>query len=109
MRFYRFFVVFLMFFRCFLKNSEKGVNMTKEDLIRKLTSRKFASALLAFITAVLVAFNMPENQIAQIVAIIGSFLTLISYILAEGQIDVAAINGQVKEEPDSQKEEEGES
>jgi len=80
--------------------------MTKEDLIRKLTSRKFASALLAFITSVLVAINMPENQIAQIVAIIGSFLTLISYILAEGQIDVAAINGQTKEDPDSQKEEE---
>ena len=82
--------------------------MTKEDLIRKLTSRKFASALLAFITAVLVAFHMPENQIAQIVAIIGSFLTLISYILAEGQIDVAAINGQTKEDPDSKKEEEEE-
>ena len=82
--------------------------MTKEDLIRKLTSRKFASALLAFITSVLVAFNMPENQIAQIVAIIGSFLTLISYILAEGQIDAAAINSQAKE-PDSQKEEDNES
>lgn len=81
--------------------------MTKEDLIRKLTSRKFASALLAFITAVLVAFNMPENQIAQVTAIIGSFLTLISYILAEGQIDVAAIS-QAKE-PDSQKEEDNES
>lgn len=79
--------------------------MTKEDFIRKITSRKFASALLAFITAVLVAFNMPENQIAQIVAIIGSFLTLISYILAEGQIDVASIS-QEKEEPGSQKEEE---
>ena len=82
--------------------------MTKEDLIRKLTSRKFASALLAFITAVLVAFHMPENQIAQVVAIVGSFMTLISYILAEGQIDVAAINGQAKENPDSQKEEEEE-
>jgi phosphate/sulfate permease len=86
----------------------KGLIMTKEDLIRKLTSRKFASALLAFITAILVAFNMSENQIAQIVAIIGSFLTLISYILAEGQIDAAAINSQAKEEPDSQKEEEEE-
>lgn len=81
--------------------------MTKEDLIRKLTSRKFASALLAFITAVLIAFNMPENQIAQIVAIIGSFLTLISYILAEGQIDAAAINSQAKE-TDFQKEEDNE-
>lgn len=79
--------------------------MTKEDFIRKLTSRKFASALLGFITAVLIAFKMSENDIAQIVAIIGSFLTLISYILAEGQIDAAAINSQVKES-DSQKEEE---
>ena len=87
---------------------KKGVNMTKEDLIRKLTSRKFASALLGFITAVLIAFKMSENDIAQIVAIIGSFLTLISYILAEGQIDAAAINSQAKEEPDSQKEEEEE-
>lgn len=83
--------------------------MTKKDFIRKITSRKFASALLAFITAVLIAFNMPENQIAQIVAIIGSFLTLISYILAEGQIDAAAINSQGKEESGSQKEEDNES
>jgi hypothetical protein len=51
---------------------------------------------------------MSENDIAQIVAIIGSFLTLISYILAEGQIDAAAINNQAKEEPDFQKEEEEE-
>jgi phosphate/sulfate permease len=86
---------------------KKGDHMTKKDLIRKLTSRKFASALLGFITAVLIAFKMSENDIAQIVAIIGSFLTLISYILAEGQIDAAAIS-QAKEEPDSQKEEEGE-
>lgn len=81
--------------------------MTKEDLIRKLTSRKFATALIGFITSILIACNMPENQIAQVVAIIGSFLTLISYILAEGQIDAAAINNQAKE-PDSQKEEDNE-
>ena len=96
---------FLLFFK---KNSEKGDHMTKKDLIRKITSRKFISALLGFITAVLIAFKMSENEIAQIVAIVGSFMTLISYILAEGQIDAAAINSQAKEEPDSQKEEEEE-
>ena len=63
--------------------------------------------MLGFITAVLIAFKMSENDIAQIVAIIGSFLTLISYILAEGQIDAAAINNQAKE-PDSKKEEDNE-
>lgn len=61
--------------------------MTKKDLIRKLTSRKFISALLGFITAVLIAFKMSENDIAQIVAIVGSFMTLISYIFVEGNID----------------------
>lgn len=61
--------------------------MTKKDLIRKLTSRKFISALLGFITAVLIAFKMSENEVAQIVAIVGSFMTLISYIFVEGNID----------------------
>lgn len=61
--------------------------MTKKDLIRKLTSRKFISALLGFITAVLIAFKISENEIAQIVAIVGSFMTLISYIFVEGNID----------------------
>lgn len=61
--------------------------MTKKDLIRKLTSRKFISALLGFITAVLIAFKMSENEIAQIVAIVGSFMTLTSYIFVEGNID----------------------
>lgn len=78
--------------------------MTKEDLIRKLTSRKFASALLGFITAVLIAFKMSENDIAQIVAIIGSFLTLISYIFAESAIDEAAM--WTKEPEDKEKKEE---
>lgn len=68
--------------------------MKKEDLIRKLCSRKFATALIGFITAVLIAFKMSENDIAQVTAIIGSFLTLIAYILAEGQTDVAALNSQ---------------
>lgn len=78
--------------------------MTKEDLIRKLTSRKFVSALLGFITAVLIAFKMSENDIAQIVAIIGSFLTLISYIFAESAIDEAAM--WTKEPEDKEKKEE---
>lgn len=66
--------------------------MKKEDLIRKLCSRKFAAALIGFVTAVLVAFNVSENEIVQVTAIMGSFLTLIAYIVAEGQTDVASLN-----------------
>lgn len=69
--------------------------MKKEDIIRKLCSRKFAVALIGFITALLVAFKLDENQIAQVTAIVGSFLTLIAYIFAEGQTDVASLNSSI--------------
>lgn len=81
--------------------------MTKKDLIRKLTSRKFISALLGFITAVLIAFKMSENEIAQIVAIVGSFMTLISYIFVEGNIDDTY--ALMKPNNEEQKEEDNES
>lgn len=61
--------------------------MTREDLIRKLTSRKFWLTLVAFITALLVAFNVDAGSTEQIVSIIMSFGSLISYILAEGWAD----------------------
>lgn len=81
--------------------------MTMKDLIRKLTSRKFISALLGFITAVLIAFKMSENEIAQIVAIVGSFMTLISYIFVEGNIDDTY--ALMKPNNEEQKEEDNES
>lgn len=61
--------------------------MTKEDLVRKLTSRKFWVALVAFIGALLTAFNVPQGSVSQVTAIIMSFGSLIAYILAEGAVD----------------------
>lgn len=61
--------------------------MNKEDLIRKLTSRKFWVALVAFVTALLVAFNVDNGSVEQITTIIMSFGSLIAYILAEGIAD----------------------
>lgn len=61
--------------------------MTKEDLIRKLTSRKFWVALVAFISALLIAFNVPEASISQVTAIIMAFGSLLAYIFAEGWVD----------------------
>jgi hypothetical protein len=57
------------------------------DWKRMLTSRKFWAAVIEFITPLMVAFNMPENAIAQVVAIIMSGAGLIAYILAEGWVD----------------------
>lgn len=66
--------------------------MNKIDWKRKLTSRKFWIALVSFITAILVAFNVPDGSIEQITSIIMSFASLIAYILAEGLVDANRTN-----------------
>jgi len=63
--------------------------MSKNDLIRKLTSRKFWVALVAFITALLVAFNVDAGSVERIVSIVMSFGALIAYIFAEGWADAS--------------------
>lgn len=63
--------------------------MNKIDWVRKLTSRKFWVALVGFVTALLLAFNVDNGTIEQIATIIMAFATLISYILAEGFIDAS--------------------
>lgn len=63
--------------------------MNKNDLIRKLTSRKFWLALVAFISALLVAFNVDAGSVEQVTSIVMSFGALIAYILAEGWADGA--------------------
>lgn len=68
--------------------------MTKEDLIRKFTSRKFWACVVAFVTAVLIYFNVPENSISQITTIIMAFGALIAYIFAEGWVDSSRAKAQ---------------
>ena len=63
--------------------------MNKEDLIRKLTSRKFWAAVCAFVTLLLVALGFKESEAAQVAAIIMAGATVLSYILGEGMIDAA--------------------
>ena len=61
--------------------------MDKKDLIRKLTSRKFWLALVAFVTALLLAFKVDSGTTEQITSIIMAFGSLIAYVLAEGWAD----------------------
>lgn len=67
--------------------------MSKEDLVRKLTSRKFWVALVGFVTALLVAFKVDAGSVEQIASIIMSFASLIAYVLAEGLVDANNIGG----------------
>ena len=61
------------------------------DWKRKLTSRKFWVAIIGFITAILVAFNVDKLTIEQVVAIISALGTLVAYIIGEGMTDVASM------------------
>lgn len=63
----------------------------KIDWKRKLTSRKFWVALVGFITALLVAFNVDSGSVEQITSIIMSFASLIAYILSEGFVDASSV------------------
>lgn len=65
------------------------------DWKRKLASRKLWVAIVGFITALLVAFQMDEATVAQVVAVVMAFGTLISYILAEGWVDASRESGDI--------------
>ena len=60
------------------------------DWKRKLTSRKLWMAIAAFVTPLLLAFGVAENEVAQIVAIIMAGADVLAYILAEGLVDAKA-------------------
>ena len=73
------------------------------DWKAKLTSRKFWAAVAAFVSALLVFFNVDTESMERIVALIGAFGSLIAYIIAEGLVDVARAENSVvfypEEEP----------
>ncbi len=61
-----------------------------EDVKRKLTSRKFWVAIVAFITMLITAFGVAEDTAAQVGSIIMAGATVIAYIIGEGMIDASA-------------------
>lgn len=54
---------------------------------RKLSSRKFWMAVAAFVTPLLLAFGVTENDAAQVTALIMAGADVLAYILAEGMVD----------------------
>ena len=65
----------------------------KIDWKRKFTSRKFWLAVIGFVTAIMVAFNVDKLTIEQTVAIVSALGTLVAYIIGEGMTDAAHKEG----------------
>lgn len=63
--------------------------MKKIDWIKKLTSRKFWTAVTSFVSLLLVAFGVSDSTATQVVAIIMAGATVIAYIYGEGLVDAA--------------------
>lgn len=59
------------------------------DWKRKLTSRKFWMAVVAFITPLMLAFGVAEDNVTQVVAIVMAGADVLAYIIAEGMVDAS--------------------
>lgn len=63
--------------------------MSKQDIIRKLTSRKLWVAVSEFVAMLIVAFGGAENTATTVTALIMAGAGAIAYIVAEGLTDAA--------------------
>lgn len=70
----------------------------KENIIRKLTSRKLWAAVAAFVAALIVAFGGDAETAETVTGLIMAGATAVAYIVAEGLIDAES----VKAKPDEQ-------
>ncbi len=61
--------------------------MSKQDIIRKLTSRKFWLAVAAFVTELIIAFKGDAELAETLSGMIMAGATVIAYIVGEGMID----------------------
>ena len=69
--------------------------MMKEQIIQKLTSRKFWVAVVGVVVGLAAAFGINDNDYASIVGVIGSIASAITYICAESNVDKAATQNQI--------------
>lgn len=61
--------------------------MNKNDIIRKLTSRKLWVSIASFVSMLIVAYGGAESEAAQVSAIIMAGATVIGYVIGEGLAD----------------------
>ena len=66
--------------------------MSKQDIVRKLTSRKLWVAVSEFVSMMIVAFGYAENTATQVAALIMAGAGVIAYVIGEGLADAANSN-----------------
>ena len=74
--------------------------MTKDDWVRKLTSRKFWMAVAGFVAGLIAFIKSPSGSMEAVTGLIMSFGTLVAYIVGEGLADAAGAKADVVWLPD---------
>ena len=69
--------------------------MRKIDWISKLTSRKWWTSIISFVTLMIIAFGGTENTAAQVASIIMAGAIVIGYTIGEGLIDSQGASGDI--------------
>lgn len=72
---------------------ERRTIMTKEDWIRKLTSRKFWLAIAGLVTGIIGFLKSPTTDANAITSLIMALGSVVAYCIAEGMIDAARESG----------------
>lgn len=67
--------------------------VTKQDIIHKLTSRKFWMSLATLVFMIMVYCGASEGSATQVVAIIMAAATVVGYVLGEGLADQGGVAG----------------
>lgn len=71
------------------------MKITWEDIVRKLTSRKFWAAVAEFVTMLLVALKFDQGSAEKVAALIMAGAAVIAYIVGEGLADAAGAKTQL--------------
>lgn len=67
--------------------------MTWDDVVRKLTSRKFWVAIAEFVTMLIIALKGDQETATQVAALIMAGAAVVAYIVGEGLADAAGAGG----------------
>lgn len=63
------------------------MKLTWNDIVRKLTSRKFWAAIIGTAAGLFVAFGGDASEIETVAGMVTALATTISYIVAEAYVD----------------------
>lgn len=62
-----------------------------QNFLKKLTSRKFLAALAGVATGLAMVFGVDETTISTVAGAVTTVASVVSYIMSEGMVDVAAV------------------